>query len=40
MHWDPNTGRPDRRHLVELGLPEVARALFGEASAPPRSAEI
>lgn len=30
MHWDQETGKPDRAYLNDLNLGEVARVLYGE----------
>lgn len=30
MHWDPETAKPDRNRLEELGLHDVSRALYPE----------
>ena len=31
LRWDVSTGRPDRQHLQNLGLTEVAETLYREA---------
>jgi aldehyde:ferredoxin oxidoreductase len=28
LHWDPQTGRPEKEHLLKLGLEEVAAELY------------